>query len=434
MGGSPQQAGTRAQDAAVPAPTDETPTPRRPVPRVLLGVTGCIAAYKAAEVVRGLQKVGCEVRAMMTEAAERFVGRATFEALTSRPVLTSLFDDPESPIPHIERAEWADVVAVVPCTANVMAKAAAGIADDAVTSTLLAAPGPVLLAPAMNVHMWQNAATQTNVQTLRARGVRVVSPDSGRLACGDVGEGKLPPVEALVDRIAEEARRAAWPQPLAGKHVVITAGPTHEAIDPVRYIANASSGKMGAALARAARDAGASVTVVLGPVALTPPADVQVVPVTSASEMAEATRGAAAKADLVICAAAVADYTPAAPADHKLKKAHEHLDSVPLVETEDILAAVCALPGERTVVGFAAETNDLIEHARAKLASKGCSMIVANDVSAPGIGFGSDENAVTLITADGERFVPAAPKDAIAQAVVDAACELMNPEIKDTEN
>ena len=397
----------------------------RRAPHVLLGVTGCIAAYKAAEVVRGLQKAGCEVRVAMTRAAERFIGPVTFEALTGQPVLRDLFDDPVSPIPHIERAEWADLVAVVPCTASVMAKAAAGIADDALTSTLLAAQGPVLLAPAMNVHMWKNPATQANVRTLRSRGVEVVTPDSGRLACGDVGEGKLPPVERLVEAIAAAARRAAWPQPLAGRRVVVTAGPTHEAVDPVRYLANSSSGKMGVALARAARDLGAAVTLVLGPVALDAPFGVAVEPVTSAAEMAERTLAAAAGADLVVCAAAVADYTPAAPADHKLKKAAEHLDAIPVVETRDILAAVSALPGERVVVGFAAETDDLLGHARAKLASKGCDLVVANDVSRPGIGFGSDENAVTLITADGERAVPTAPKDDIARAVIDAACDLM---------
>lgn len=403
-------------------------------PRVLLGVTGCIAAYKAAEIVRGLQKAGCEVRVATTRAAEQFVGAATFEALTSRPVLRDLFDDPVSPTAHIERAEWADLVAVAPCTANVMAKAAAGIADDALTSTLLAAQGPVVLAPAMNVHMWQNPATQANVQTLRSRGVTVVTPDSGRLACGDVGEGKLPPVEELVDTFACVARRAAWPQPLAGKRVVVTAGPTHEAIDPVRHIANSSSGKMGLALARAARDAGADVTLVLGPVALDAPSLMTVVPVTSAAEMAEQTIAAARDADLVISAAAVADYRPAAPADHKLKKSQERLERIDLVETQDILAAVSALAGPRTVVGFAAETDDLLDHARAKLASKGCDLIVANDVSAPGIGFGADDNAVTLISATGEQALGPAPKDDIARAVIDAACTLMTTATNHSEN
>ena len=316
---------------------------------VLLAVCGGIAAYKACEVLRGLQKAGCEVRVTMTADAERFVGPATFEGLTRHAVADDLYDYPETAIPHIDLAEWADLVVVVPATANVMAKMAAGLADDCLSTTLLAAACPVLVAPGMNVHMWQNAATQANLRTLRARGVGFVLPVEGRLACGDVGAGKLADVEDIVS-----AALAALDAPRAEKdlqltRILVTAGPTHEAIDPVRYIANASTGKMGYAIAAAAARRGAQVTLVSGPTALQVPEGVVRMDVTSAQEMYEAVMAAFPGCDAAICTAAVADYTPVAPADHKLKKAHEHLDSIELVETRDILASLCSQKGERVV-------------------------------------------------------------------------------------
>ena len=391
--------------------------------RVLVGVSGCVAAYKACEVVRGLQKAGCELRVVLTEHAERFVGRASFDALTGAPTLTDLFAYPGSAIPHIELSGWADLVLVAPATANVLAKMAHGLADDALSSTLLATEAPVLVAPAMNTRMWRNPATQANVACLRARGVQVIEPAAGRLACGDVGEGKL----ATVDDIVAAALAALVPpeRPLAGKRVVITAGPTHEAIDPVRFIANASSGKMGYALARAAHAAGAQVTLVSGPVALAAPEGVDVVDVVSAAQMHAAALEAFEAADAAICAAAVADYTPAVVADHKLKKGAEELEAIRLVRTADILASLSAVKGSRVVVGFAAETNDLIAHAADKLARKGCDMIVANDVSRADSTFGSDTDAVTLLTAQGAQELPCLPKDEVAQHVISALVRLM---------
>ena len=391
-------------------------------PRVLLAVCGGIAAYKACEVLRGLQKAGCEVRVTMTADAEKFVGAATFEALSGAPVATSLYGHPASAIPHIDLAEWADAAVVVPATANVMAKMACGIADDCLTTTLLACWGccPVLVAPGMNVHMWQNPATQANVAALRERGVRFAGPDSGRLACGDVGEGKLAPV----DQIVAAALALLAPRDLAGLRVLVNAGPTHEAIDPVRYIANRSTGKMGFAIAEAAARRGAEVTLVSGPCALATPAGVSRVDVESAAQMHDAMVAAFEDADAAICSAAVADYTPAAPADHKLKKSAEHLDAIALVETADILADLCARKGERVVVGFAAETNDLLAHASEKLARKGADLIVANDVSRPESTFGADTNRVALVSAGGVEQLETLPLADVADAILDRLAAL----------
>ena len=386
-------------------------------PRVLLAVCGGIAAYKACEVLRGLQKAGCEVRVTMTEDAARFVGAATFEALSGAPVATSLYGHPGSPISHTELAEWADAAVVVPATANVMAKMACGIADDCLTTTLLACWGccPVLVAPGMNVHMWQSPATQANAATLRARGVSFVGPDSGRLACGDVGEGKL----AAVDEIVAAALALLAPRDLAGIRLLVNAGPTHEAIDPVRYIANRSTGKMGFAIAAAAARRGAEVTLVAGPVTLATPAGVRRINVESAAQMRDAMLAAFADADAAICSAAVADYAPAAPADHKLKKSREHLNAIPLAETADILAELCAEKGSRVVVGFAAETDDLIAHATEKLRRKGADLIVANDVSRPESTFGADTNRVALVSATGVEQLETLPLPAVADAILD---------------
>lgn len=385
-------------------------------PRVLVSVTGCIAAYKAAEVVRLLQKAGCEVRVAMTEGAERFVGKATFEGLTRYPVLDDLFSFAPTAIPHIDSAEWADLQLVCPCTGNVMAKIAQGMADDAVTSTVLAATSPVLVAPAMNVHMWQNAATQENLEALRRHGVKLVMPASGRLACGDIGEGKLAPVDEIAEAALFVLRRS---DTLAGKRVLVTAGPTHEAIDPVRYIANASSGKMGYALAREAARRGAEVTLITGPVALAVPCGVKAVPVTSAHEMHEAALGAWKDADIAICAAAVADYTPASPSSRKLKKGKDDLREIPLKETEDILAELGRTKGERIVVGFAAETGEAEGYAKAKLERKHADLIVANDVSRADSAFGSDTDRVSLVSAGRTEELPTLSKDEVAARVID---------------
>ena len=383
--------------------------------RVLLAVCGGIAAYKACEVLRGLQKAGCEVRVTMTEDAARFVGPATFAALSGAPVATSLFEYPGSAIPHIELAEWANAAVVVPATANVLAKLACGIADDCLTTTLLACACPVLVAPGMNVHMWQNPATQAHVGTLRARGVCLVGPDSGRLACGDVGEGKL----ATVDEIVGAALALLSPRDLVGRRVLVNAGPTHEAIDPVRYIANRSTGKMGYAIAATAERRGAEVTLVSGPTALATPAGVRRIDVESAAQMHDAMLAAFEDADVAICSAAVTDYTPAAPADHKLKKSLERLDAIQLTETTDILADLCASKGARVVVGFAAETNDLIAYAREKLARKGADLIVANDVSRPESTFGADTNRVALVSAEGVEQLETMPLADVANAILD---------------
>lgn len=389
--------------------------------RVLLAVCGGIAAYKACEVLRGLQRAGCEVRVTMTEDATRFVGAATFEALSGAPVATSLYEYPGSAIPHIALAEWADAAVVVPATANVLAKMACGIADDCLTTTLLACACPVLVAPGMNVHMWRNVATQANVSTLRERGVRFAGPDSGRLACGDVGEGKL----ADVGEIVAAALALLAPRDLAGLRVLVNAGPTHEAIDPVRYIANRSTGKMGYAIAEAAARRGAEVTLVSGPTSLPTPAGVRRVDVESAAQMHDAMLAEFAAADAAICSAAVADYAPAAPADHKLKKSREHLDAIALTETADILADLCAAKGERTVVGFAAETDDLLAHAREKLAHKGADLIVANDVSRPESTFGADTNRVALVSADGVEQLETMPLADVANAILDAVLRMV---------
>lgn len=389
--------------------------------RVLLAVCGGIAAYKACEVLRGLQRAGCEVRVTMTEDATRFVGAATFEALSGAPVATSLYEYPGSAIPHIALAEWADAAVVVPATANVLAKMASGIADDCLTTTLLACACPVLVAPGMNVHMWRNVATQANVSTLRERGVRFAGPDSGRLACGDVGEGKL----ADVGEIVAAALALLVPHDLAGLRVLVNAGPTHEAIDPVRYIANRSTGKMGYAIAEAAARRGAEVTLVSGPTSLPTPAGVRRVDVESAAQMHDAMLAEFAAADAAICSAAVADYAPAAPADHKLKKSREHLDAIALTETADILADLCAAKGERTVVGFAAETDDLLAHAREKLAHKGADLIVANDVSRPESTFGADTNRVALVSADGVEQLETMPLADVANAILDPVLRMV---------
>lgn len=393
--------------------------------KVLLAVCGGIAAYKACEVLRGLQKAGCVVRVACTAASERFVGAATFEALTRYPVCDDLFENPASDIPHIDYAEWADLALVVPATANVMAKMANGLADDAVSATLLACPCPVLVAPGMNTNMWRNPATQANLHLLESRGVRFVLPVEGRLACGDVGAGKLADVDDIVAAALDSLSDDASEQDLICTRLLVTAGPTHEAIDPVRFIANASTGKMGYAIAAAAAKRGAEVTLVSGPTSLPCPEGVRRIDVVSAAQMRDAAVSAFENADAAVCTAAVADYTPAHPADHKLKKAHEHLDSIELVETADILAELCASRGDRVVVGFAAETNNLISNAQAKLARKGADAIIANDVSRADSTFGSDTNRIAVVCAEGVEQHETMPLADVSDVVLDKVRDLL---------
>ena len=384
----------------------------------LVCVTGCIAAYKACEVVRGLQKAGVRVKVLMTEHATAFVGPTTFRALTHEKVAVGLFDDPSDPIHHISLAKEADAILIAPATANVIAKIARGQADDLLTTTALATDAPVVLAPAMNVGMWQAPVTQENVRILEGRGYDIVKPEAGYLACGDTGEGKLAAVEDIVTR---SLAALATSDALAGERVLVTAGGTQEPIDPVRYIGNRSSGKMGYALARAARAMGAEVTLVTAPSALSVPYGVTGVRVTSAAEMHAAVAERFDDATMLVCAAAVADYTPASPAPEKLSKADGELTSISLVKTADILADMSARKGNRIVVGFAAETNNLLDRAQAKLARKGCDAIVANDVSRADSAFGSDTDAVTWVTAAGAEELPCMSKQALAYEILQRA-------------
>lgn len=382
---------------------------------VLLCVTGCIAAYKSCEILRLLQKAGYRVKVLMTEHATQFVGPTTFRALTHEKVAIGLFDDPEDPIHHISLAQEADVVLVAPATANCIAKMAHGIADDLMSTTLLATKAPILIAPAMNSGMWSAAATQENVEVLKSRGVHFVQPDSGYLACGDIGSGRLPTPEAIADATRSLLQGST---DLVGEHALITAGPTHEPIDPVRYIANRSSGKMGLELARAARDRGASVTLIAGPIELPIPAGIETIHVQTASQMYNAAVKAFGRSTIAILAAAVADYTPSAPSDHKLKKAVDPINSIPLIQTQDILAKLSSNKEGRVVIGFAAETNDVVDYAVAKLKRKGCDAIVANDVSRSDAGFGSSNNRAWWVTSSTVDDLGLLEKRALADEIL----------------
>ena len=392
---------------------------------VALFVTGGIAAYKACELTRSLQKAGHEVRVAMTADAQRFVGKVTFEALTHHEVLVDLYGMTDDPIPHITLSDWADIAVVCPATGNVMAKIACGIADDAVTSTLLACSCPVLVAPAMNVRMWLNPATQANVATLRERNIGIVMPETGLLACGDVGEGKLASVEDITTAVLQSLDGRMPTLDLAGRTILINAGPTREAIDPVRFIANASTGKMGYAIAAEALRRGAAVRLVSGPVSIPAPKGAQVIPVTSAADMLEACTQAFEGADAAICTAAVADYTPKRVSGHKLKKSVERLDVIELVETKDILATLSAQKGDRVVIGFAAETNDLLAYAQAKLERKGCDLIVANDVSRKDSTFGADTSKIYFVSRDGIDEQETLPLAQVAQRIIDRLVGLL---------
>ncbi|MGA2483698.1 MAG: bifunctional phosphopantothenoylcysteine decarboxylase/phosphopantothenate--cysteine ligase CoaBC [Candidatus Acidiferrales bacterium] len=395
--------------------------------QIALGVTGGVAAYKAAELVRRLQQDGFEVQAVMTRAAQEFVAPLTFAALTGRKVITGLFGESgsgpanvESAIEHIAVAQRIDLLLVAPATADVLAKMAHGVADDFLTTLYLATTAPVVVAPAMNVNMWEHAATQENVRRLRERGVRVVEPDEGYLACGMTGAGRLASLEAIV---AEVKKTLGAARDFEGETVLVTAGPTHEAIDPVRYLSNRSSGKMGYALAEAAARRGAQVILVSGPAALETPAGVRRVDVRTAEEMHRAVLEELPRTTVVIKAAAVADYRPAARQEKKVK-AKERI-TLELEPTADILADVARQKGDRILVGFAAETDHVAEHAREKLAGKNVDLIVANDVTAPGAGFDRDTNVVTLYARDGrEQALERMAKRDVAQRVLDEVLRL----------
>jgi phosphopantothenoylcysteine decarboxylase/phosphopantothenate--cysteine ligase len=394
--------------------------------KIALGVSGGIAAYKAAEVVRLLQERGIHVQVVMTAAAQEFIRPLTFATLSGEKVITDLFSagaEPpniDSAVEHIAVAQAIDALLVAPATADVLAKFAQGIANDFLSTLYLATTAPVVVAPAMNVNMWEHAATQTNIEILRKRGVRVVEPGEGYLACGMVGTGRLASNEAIV-AAALEALGAA--QDFSGETVLITAGPTREKIDPVRYLTNRSSGRMGYALAEAALRRGARVLLVTGPTAITPPGAAEVTQVESAEEMHAAVLHLLPKASIVIKTAAVADYRPKAAAAQKIKRTSGPM-SLDLEPTPDILAGLARAKQNQLIIGFAAETENVLENARKKLASKALDAIVVNDVSRKGIGFDSERNAVTILTRDEAIEVPETTKWEVAQRVLDSIVEL----------
>jgi phosphopantothenoylcysteine decarboxylase/phosphopantothenate--cysteine ligase len=394
--------------------------------RILLAVSGGIAAYKVPELVRALDRAGCTVRCALTEAATRFVSPLVLQTLTREPVRLDLLDPgEEGQIGHIDLADQADAVVVAPATAHVLARMAAGLADDLVTTLLLATRAPVLVAPAMNVNMWEHPATRANVATLAARGVHFVGPDAGALACGWEGAGRMAEPEAIAATLA----LLLGPASLAGERVVVTAGGTREPIDAVRAIVNRSSGKMGFALAAEAARRGADVVLVAGPAALPTPAGVRRVDVETALEMREAVRAELSPASVVVMAAAVADFRPAARIPGKLKKEDLPEDAgleLALVRNPDILAELARERGARVVVGFAAESEDVIPAARRKLARKGCDLLVANDVSRSDAGFESDQNAVALLAPDGDvEELPLLPKREVAVRIWDRIEKLL---------
>lgn len=383
--------------------------------RILLGVTGGIAAYKSAELVRLLKKAGCEVRVVMTSGAEAFVTPLTFQALSGEPVRTSLLDpEAEAGMGHIELAKWADQVVVAPASADFMARLANGLANDLLTTVCCATDAPIAIAPAMNQAMWRNYRTRRNLVMLNEDPqIMVWGPDQGEQACGDTGPGRMLEPEALMSLILDQEQG-----PLSGKRVVITAGPTREPLDPVRYISNHSSGKMGYALADAARAAGATVILVSGPVTIAPPPGVEVRPVMTAQDMLAASMAAVDEGcDVFIATAAVADYRPETCAGDKIKKSSEAM-SLALVRNPDTLATVAGRADAPFTVGFAAETTDVARYATDKMARKKLDMIVANDVSAPGLGFNSDDNAVTVFWPGGQEHVGPDSKKFIATRLV----------------
>ncbi len=400
---------------------------------VAVAVGGGIAAYKAAELVRLLIKQGATVQVLMTAAATEFIGPLTFQALTGRKVFTSMFDlGQESEIGHIQVADQAELFVVAPATADLIARIAAGMANDVVTASLLATTAPVLIAPSMNVNMWDHPLTQANLATLIGLGHRVVEPGEGFLACRWIGKGRL----AEPAEILEAAIHVVSPRDLEGRRIVVTAGPTYEPVDPVRFLGNRSSGKMGYAIAEAAARRGAAVTLISGPTRLDDPRGLAVTRVETAAEMKAALDAAAAGADAVVMAAAIGDFRPIAPAEHKLKRSEMVLPlSIQLDANPDLLAGLGerrrASGGGPLLIGFAAETRDVVEYARAKLRAKGCDLVVANDVTEPGAGFAVDTNHVYLVEASAVTEVPPASKREVAHRILDRVVALLgNPGVR----
>ena len=389
---------------------------------VILGVTGSIAAYKAANLASMLKKQHADVQVIMTKNATQFINPITFESLTGNKCLVDTFDrNFQFQVEHVALAKRADLAIVAPATANIMAKLAHGLADDMLTTTLLACRCPKLIAPAMNTRMYENPVTQDNMDILRKYGFRIIEPAVGHLACGDTGAGKLPPETLLLECILDEI---AMEKDMKGLHVLITAGPTMEAIDPVRFISNHSTGKMGYALARVCRRRGAEVTLVSGKTNLEAPYGVTLVPVTSAQDMFEAVSSRAKEQDLIVKAAAVADYRPVTVAENKIKKSPGDM-SIALERTTDILAWLGEHRREGQVLcGFAMETEHMVEHAKEKLTRKHVDMIAANNVKVAGAGFGTDTNVVTLITEDGAEELAKMSKEEVASRILDALLRL----------
>jgi phosphopantothenoylcysteine decarboxylase/phosphopantothenate--cysteine ligase len=405
--------------------------------RVALGVSGGVAAYKAAELVRKLQQEGIDVQVVMTPSAQEFITPLTFAALTGQKVITEMFGNEsadanvESAIEHIAVAQRIDLLVVAPATANVIAKMARGIADDFLTTLYLATTAPVVVAPAMNVNMWEHAATQENIETLRARGAHIVAPEEGYLACGMTGAGRLASIDAIAIAVCS---RLGLQHDLDHETIIVTAGPTCEDVDPVRFLTNRSSGKMGYALARAAASRGARVILVSGPTKLDPPQGVELVSVRTTEQMHKAVLENLPSATALIMAAAVADYRPVAPQTKKIKRGNGRL-TLELESTPDILADIARVKEDRIIIGFAAETDRVAEHARAKLESKQADLIVANDVTAEGAGFDHDTNVITLYPRDGsEKAFPRMPKIEAAHRILDQLQELRRPVEKITES
>jgi phosphopantothenoylcysteine decarboxylase/phosphopantothenate--cysteine ligase len=392
---------------------------------VLMIVSGGIAAYKSAILARELLRAGAQIETILTDAAQKFVGGVTFAGLTGRAPRTELWDESFSGELHVELATKADIIVVAPATANLMARAANGIANDLATATLLCAKGPVLFAPAMHARMWSNGSTRANVQRLIERGALIEGPVEGALASGEVGMGRMVEPEQIARRVIEIVQRSSRPLDLVGVRLLITAGPTHEAIDPVRFVGNRSSGKMGLALADAAIERGASVTVVHGPISAraTHEREIERVSVRSAIEMKAAVEARRESADVIVMAAAVADYRPETVADQKIKKGQDEL-VIRLVKNPDILAGLGAWRGDKrapVLVGFAVETGDLVQYARSKLERKGCDMVVANLAEH---GFEGEQNTVTIVTREAAEALERQPKRAVADAILDRVVAL----------
>lgn len=389
--------------------------------RILLGVTGGIAAYKSAEIIRRLQDAGGSVRVVMTTAATEFITPLTMQALSGNPVHLELLDtDAEAAMGHIELARWADIILIAPASADFIAKLAHGEGGDLLSTLCLASRSPLAIAPAMNQGMWRNASTQHNIERLRGRGINIFGPAEGSQACGEVGPGRMSEPEDIVELTAALFETGA----LAGKKVVITAGPTREAIDPVRYISNHSSGKMGYALAEAAAEAGAETILISGPVNLAPPDRVRTIPVISAQEMYDAALSEADGCQLFIASAAVADYRPKQVSEQKIKKSTDTL-TIELVKNPDIVSAVAKRPNRPYTVGFAAETANLEDYARGKLERKNLDLVIANDVSDRTIGFNSDDNAVLVVEMQSSEAIPKINKSILARQLIAKIAEMI---------